>query len=254
MWGKNSLVSTVAMLALVTSACAADLSIFEFPEGLFALTSHGNRIHRLDMPGGAVLATEALGQMARVDVEAGVNLVATVNQGIAGRQVQMDVGRVEQVELGHRLAVVTAEQGTAVYFPAMDRLAGVLLGEGYPEGIMVFRDIAALRWNGQVAFYGSIQGRLIQFVFPSQGLRSVHLGEDTVVTTRDDRGTFLHTLTPNGFQNTFLSEASPGTLSARAGKSVWLPVRIQKAGTPWSEPVPLEALPSVTEAAAFSIP
>lgn len=253
MSGKQFFSVLVAFLGLLASAMASDLSIFEFPEGIYAMTSLGNQIHRLEMPGGHVMATEAVGRMARVDMSEGVNILATIPRGLAGRQIHLDMGKIEQVELGRMLAVVTAERGTAIYFPAMDRLGGVVLSEGYPQGVMVFRDIAALRWGEQVALYGSTQGRLIQFVFPGAGLRTIHLGEDTVVTTWEGKGTFIHTLTPQGFQTTFLSEAVPGNLSAREGKSLWMPINGHEIGRPWEQPVTLENLPGVTAAAAFTI-
>jgi hypothetical protein len=246
------LAATAALFYLLPGwGLASDLSIFEFPEGIYAMAALGNRIHRLQMPGGKVLSTEALGGMARVDVEEGVNLVASVPRGIAGRQVHLDMGRVDQIELGRKLAIVTGAAGTAVYFPGTDQLVGVQLSEGYPRGIMVYRDIAALRWGEQVSLYGSIRGRVIQFVFPAQDLTSIHLGEDTVVTTWAGRGTYLHTLTPQGFQTIFLSSAVPGNLSARGGKSVWMPVRGHKEGSPLAQPLRFQDPPKAPVPVAF---
>jgi hypothetical protein len=244
----------IAFLSLMATGRASDLSIFEFPDGIYAMTALGNRIHRLEMPGGQVLATEAMGRMARVDMSEGVNILAAIRQGIAGRQVHLDMGKIEQVELGRTLAIVTAERGTSIYFPGSDRLSGALLSEGYPQGLMVYRDIAALRWGDQVALYGYIQDRMIQFVFPGEGLRTIHLGESSVVTTWEGKGTFLHSLTTQGFHTIFLSEGTPGNLSAREGKSLWMPIQGHAVGTPWERPIALEDLPQTTEAAAFSAP
>jgi hypothetical protein len=74
------------------------------------------------------------------------------------------------------------------------------------------------------------------------------------VTTWEGKGTFLHSLTTQGFHTIFLSEGTPGNLSAREGKSLWMPIQGHAVGTPWERPIALEDLPQTTEAAAFSAP
>ena len=221
-------------LALAGSAAASDLSIFDFPEGVYAVAPARGRLHRVAMPGGEVQATHAHGAMARVDMTEGVNISARVPFGVAGRRVHHDLGSIKQVEMGTQLAIVTGEHGTGLYYPGADRLLGVKLSDGYPKGVIVHRDIAAVHWSGAVAFYGFRNGYLIQLVFDGEGLRGIHVGEDTVVTMwGPDQGTFMHMLEQQGFRSVRLSYSSPGNLSSRGGVENWAPIHgVEEPGTP----------------------
>lgn len=225
---KTSLAALLASTLWVGLAAASDISIFQFPDSIYATAPARGALHRLAIPGGQVLASEANGDMARVDVTEGVNIIASIPMGLAGRQIHMDMGPVRQVELGSRIAVVFAESGTALYYPGMDRLLGIRLSDGTPKGAMVYRDIAALRWSEHVSLFGSVQGRVVKLVFPHAGMTGIQLGQDTVVTMwegEDTHGTFLHVLTPRGFHTVQLSEFAPGNLSARGGMAEWMPIQ-----------------------------
>lgn len=231
----RSLAAHLALtLTLAGFAGAGDLSIFDFPEGVFAVAPARGRLHRVAMPGGEVKSTHAQGALARVDMTQGTNLVARVPFGVAGRQIHHDLGAIKQVEMGTQLALVTGEHGTGLYYPGADRLLGVKLSDGYPKGVMVHRDIAAVRWSEVVAFYGFRNGYLIQLVFQGEGLRGIHVGEDTVVTMwGPDQGTFMHILRQQGFQSIRLSYSAPGNLSSRGGVENWAPIHdVAEVGSP----------------------
>lgn len=232
--------SLALTLVLTGSAPAADLSIFDFPEGVFAVAPARGRLHRVAMPGGDVKATHAHGALARVDMTEGMNIVASVPFGVAGRQIHHDLGAIKQVEMGTRIALVTGQEGTGLYYPGADRLMGVKLSDGYPKGVMVHRDIAAVRWSEVVAFYGFRDGYLIQLVFQGAGLQGIHVGEDTVVTMwGPEQGTFLHILEPQGFRSIRLSYERPGSLSSRGGVENWAPIHgVEEAGSPLPQLVP----------------
>lgn len=239
----RTLTTAVLLAATAVAAGAADLSIFQFSEDVYATAVARGQLHRVAIPGGEVLATRVNGQMGQADVEDGVALVASVPFGVGGRQVHMDMGQVRQVELGSRLALVTAAQGTAIYFPGTDRLQGVRISEGHPVGVMVHRDIAAVNWTDKVALYGFRKGYLVQLVFDSAGLQGISLAEDSVVTLwGEDRGTFLHVLSDQGFRSMRLSYSAPGEFTARSGMNTWAPIHgDQDSGAPFEQLQPLVA-------------
>ncbi len=207
-----------------TPVAAHDVSVLDFPEGVFAFAATDQRLHRVPIPGGRILASEANGKLARVDVEEGVNLVAAVPYGLAGRQIHLDMGKIRQVQLGAAISLVTAETGTALYHPGVDRLVGFRISDGYPQGAMVFGSIAATHWRDGVAVHGSIQGRVYQVLLPLEGLKDLHVGTDSVISLWEGRGTLIHVLTPQGFFTQHISEGMPGNLSARTGITQWLPI------------------------------
>lgn len=229
------LVAGLGLLLLATTSTvrAHDVSVLDFPEGVFAFAATEQRLHRIPIPGGRVLASEANGKLARVDVEEGVNIVAAVPYGLAGRQVHLDMGKVRQVQLGSAISLVTAETGTALYHPGVDRLVGFRISDGYPQGAMVFGSISATHWRDMVAVHGSIQGRVYQVLLPLEGLKDLHVGTDSVISLWEGRGTLIHVLTAQGFFTQHISEGMPGNLSARTGITQWLPIAegVEKPGT-----------------------
>lgn len=245
-----------AFFLAAACATAADVSVFQFGEEIAALAPANGRLHRVEIPGGAVKATTAQGAMARVDVESGVALVASVPMGVAGRLVHVDMGPVQQIELGARLAVVTAERGTAIYFPGRNVLRGVRISEGFPRAVMMHRDIAAVHWDNSVALYGFRNGRLIQYVFSGEGMRAIHVGQDTVITLwGPEEGTWMHVLSDQGFHSLRLSYLAPGDLSARYGKEQWSPIHAEEGasfGSPFQKMQPVELRGMADSDAAFS--
>lgn len=220
------------------STRAFDLSIFEFPDGIFAVAPTMDRLHRVEIPGGKVLRTEVVGSMARIDAEKSVSIVASIPLGVAGRQVSVDMGPVKQVALGSGIAVVAAESGTGLYYPAADRLMGLRISEGHPQSVIIHGDLVAMRWGEVVSLFGNFQGYLYRQVFRIEGLRDLHVGENTVVTLWGNNGTLFHTLGPRGFATVQLSNGMPGKLTARSGESIWSPIlgAGETVGTLWDQP------------------
>jgi len=225
-------------LSAAASAPAFDLSIFEFPDGIFAVAPTMDRLHRVEIPGGKILRTEVVGSMARVDAEHSVSLVASIPLGVAGRQVTQDMGAVRQIAMGSGIAVVAAESGTGLYYPAADKLMGLRISEGLPQAIIIHGDLVAMRWGNVVSLFGNFQGYLYRQLLKLDGLRDLHVGENTVVSLWGNQGTVFHTLGPRGFATVQLSSGMPGKLSARSGESIWNPIlgAGEKVGELWDQP------------------
>lgn len=221
----RSLITAASLAGVLASASLAqEISILQFQGQVAAFASSPTGLHRLALPGGAVLASETMGRMARVDVEQGVDLVCSVRGGLAGRMIHGDVGTVEKIELADELAVVMAERGTAIYFAGQRQLLGLLVSEGYPDGVMAYGAVAAASWSDRVTLYGTSQGQLQRLPLRREGMIDLHVGPKSVLTIWQDRGTFLHVLTPRGFQTVHMSPERPGNLSARVGIQRWVPV------------------------------
>lgn len=217
---------------------ARDLSILHFSDGIWAVAPARAGLHRVRVPGGAVHRSEVVGDMSRVDTEEGVNLIASVPMGVAGREIHLDMGTIQEVVMAHRITLVTAETGTALYFPGQDRLVGMRISDGYPKSVMAYGDIVATLWGNEVALFGMTQGRIYRFVFPMGAMKDLHLGENTVMSIWPEDGTYLHTLGARGWTTTLMSYEIPGDLSARSGMSGWKPITgsQSKPGTLFSQP------------------
>lgn len=242
----------LAGLACLSSAQAADISILRFSDTFYALAPGPRGIHSVEMPGGNVVAANVQGEMAEVIMADGVNLITALPYGVAGRRIHHDMGKIEQVELGSRIAVVTAQHGTAIYYQAGDRLRGMRISDGFPLGVMIHRDVAVLKWGDKVSMYGAIQGQVFRLHVPLNGMNDIHLGENTVMSLwgRKSHGTMFHTLTNAGFHSTRLSYDAPGEGSARSGKNQWKRIKGAqgKLGVPFEAP---QAMPEKAKASFF---
>ncbi len=249
----RNLARLAAFLTFATALCADDISVFHFGQEIAALAPVQGKIHRVAIPGGDVKNATALGGMAKVEVTEGVALVGVTPYGVSGRLIHQDMGFIRQVEMGSHMAIVTAARGTAVYFPGVELLQGIRLSEGFPRGVMMHRDIAAVHWDESIVLYGFRKGNLLQMVFKDAGLRGIHLGENTVVTMwGPEQGTFLHSLTDQGFFTVRLSYQDPGHLTARSGKKEWLSIGGESnIGSPFTSLQTLNMRSAKQDPAAF---
>ena len=241
---KNTAFLALGLILTASSLFAADISILNFKSEFFALAPGPRGLHSVEIPGGNVVAANVLGEMAEVITSEGVNLITSLRYGVSGRQVHVDMGKVQQVELGSRIALVTAQNGTALYFQGGDRLRGVRISDRFPIGAMVHRDVAVLKWGNKVSLYGAINGQMFRLHLPADQMYDIHLGENTVMSLwgRNSHGTMFHTLTPQGFTSVRLSYEEPGQGSTRSGKSSWQKIEGAEEtniGVPFEKGIPI---------------